>query len=146
MCQILVIVTLCCTFICIYFLFFRSVRSTMKSDYQLLHVCLSVCLSFCPSVFPYRKTRLPLDETWYLNTFLKSVEKILALLKSDKNNGYFTWRPEWIFDHISGITHPNTQCHFLKDSNPCILLLSVTCTILSLLSKRGTDIILVFSL
>jgi len=24
-----------------------------------------------------------------------------VLLESDKNNGYFTWRPVYIFDHIS---------------------------------------------
>jgi len=29
------------------------------------------------------------------------VEKIQFSLKSDKNNGHFTWRPTYIFDHIS---------------------------------------------
>ena len=33
--------------------------------------------------------------------FQKSVEKIQVSLKSDKNNRYFTWRPIYIFDHIS---------------------------------------------
>jgi hypothetical protein len=32
--------------------------------------------------------------------FLKNVEKIQVLLKSDKNNGYFTWRPMYIYDII----------------------------------------------
>jgi len=40
-------------------------------------------------------------EIWYLSIFRKSVEKIQVSLKSDKNNGYFTWRPIYIFDHIS---------------------------------------------
>ena len=40
-------------------------------------------------------------EIWYLCIFRKSVEKIQVSLKSDKNNGYFTWRPVHIFDHIS---------------------------------------------
>jgi hypothetical protein len=31
--------------------------------------------------------------------FPKSVEKIQVLLKSDKNNGCFTWRPIYIFDY-----------------------------------------------
>jgi hypothetical protein len=31
----------------------------------------------------------------------KSVEKIQVWLKSDKNNGYFTWRPTYIYDIIS---------------------------------------------
>jgi len=33
--------------------------------------------------------------------FGKSPEKIQVLLKSHKNNGYFTWRQIYIFDHIS---------------------------------------------
>jgi hypothetical protein len=46
-----------------------------------------------------------LHEGWYLtNFFLKSVEKIQVSLKSDKNNRYFTWRPVYIFDHISLIS------------------------------------------
>ena len=30
---------------------------------------------------------------WYLSIFQKSVDKIQVSLKSDKNNGYFTWWP-----------------------------------------------------
>ena len=33
--------------------------------------------------------------------FRKSDEKILVSLKSDKNNGFFTWRLMHIYDHIS---------------------------------------------
>ena len=33
--------------------------------------------------------------------FRKSFEKIQVPLKSDNNNRYFTWRPIYIFDHIS---------------------------------------------
>jgi len=33
--------------------------------------------------------------------FPKPVEKIQISLKSDKNHGYFTWRPTYIVDHIS---------------------------------------------
>ena len=39
-------------------------------------------------------------EIWVLSIFRKSVEKIQVSLKSDKNNGYFTWRPIYIFDHF----------------------------------------------
>jgi hypothetical protein len=39
------------------------------------------------------------NEVWFLSNFLKCVEKIQ--LKSDKNSGYFTWRPIYVFDHIS---------------------------------------------
>jgi len=39
-----------------------------------------------------------------LSIFRKYVEKIQVSLKSDKNNGYFTWRPIYIFVHISHIS------------------------------------------
>jgi len=42
-----------------------------------------------------------LSDIWYLKIFWKSVEKIRVSLKSDKDNGYFTWRPIYILDHIS---------------------------------------------
>jgi len=38
---------------------------------------------------------------FFSNVFPKSVENIKVLLQSDKNNGYFTWRQIYIFDHIS---------------------------------------------
>jgi hypothetical protein len=40
-------------------------------------------------------------EILYLSIFRKYVEKIKVSLKSDKNNGYHTWRPVYIFDHTS---------------------------------------------
>jgi hypothetical protein len=40
-------------------------------------------------------------EIWYLIIFRKSVEKIQISLKSDKNKGYFTWRPTYIYDSAS---------------------------------------------
>jgi hypothetical protein len=40
-------------------------------------------------------------EIWYLSVFRKSVGNIQILLKSDKNNGYITWRPTYFFYHIS---------------------------------------------
>ena len=43
-------------------------------------------------------------EIWYLNIFRNSVEKIQVSLKSDNNDGYFTWRAIHIFDHISLIS------------------------------------------
>jgi len=51
-------------------------------------------------------TRLPLDG-FSLNLkfwFLKSVEVIQVLLQSDKNNGYFTWRPIYMYGNISLIS------------------------------------------
>ena len=50
----------------------------------------------CLSVCPHGITRLPLETDFhkilYLSIFRKSVETFPLSLKSDKNNGYFTWR------------------------------------------------------
>ena len=40
-------------------------------------------------------------EVWYSSVFRKSVEKTQVPLESDKNNGCFTWRPLYVFKHIS---------------------------------------------
>jgi hypothetical protein len=40
----------------------------------------------------------------WIYIFRKSVEEIQVLLKSNKNNRYFTWEPIHIFDHISLIS------------------------------------------
>jgi len=40
------------------------------------------------------------NEILYLRIFRKSDEKLLVLLKLDKNNEYVTWRPIYIFGHI----------------------------------------------
>jgi hypothetical protein len=42
--------------------------------------------------------------------FDKSVEKIQILLKPDRNNGHFTWRTLFIFDHISLSSCWNEEC------------------------------------
>jgi len=41
---------------------------------------------------------------FYVNIFRKSVKKIQASLKSDKNNRYFTRRRIYIYDYISLIS------------------------------------------
>jgi hypothetical protein len=56
---------------------------------------MSFRLSFCLSVrmeqlFSHWYTS---QEIWYLGICRKSVESIQISLKSDKKNGYFTWRP-----------------------------------------------------
>jgi hypothetical protein len=61
-------------------------------------------------MFLRRFRREPRDSHWtdfhenlYLIIFRKSVEKIQASFKTDKNNGYFTWRPICIFI-VSGLS------------------------------------------
>jgi hypothetical protein len=60
--------------------------------------CLPACLSVYPSPPPARMEHLgshgtEFHEIWYVRNLRKSVEEILVSLKSDKNNGYFTFRP-----------------------------------------------------
>jgi len=74
--------------------FIRSIRKIAKSDHYLRHVRSSVRmvqLGFHWTDF---------HEIWYLKIFRKSAEKIQVSSKSDKNNGYFTWRLTYIFYHI----------------------------------------------
>ena len=74
--------------------FVRRVRKIAESDYSFIT---------CPSI---RMEQLGFHLTdfykiWYLSIFKTSVLKMQVSLKSDKNNWYFTWRPMYIFCHIS---------------------------------------------
>jgi hypothetical protein len=70
-------------------------------------------MSVCPSV---RMEQLDshwtdFNDIWNLSIFIKSVEKIQVLLKSDKNNGWYcTWGPIYIYDHISLNTSQSEKC------------------------------------
>jgi hypothetical protein len=76
----------------------------------IISFIMSVCPSDRPSVLPsvYPSVRMEqlcshlmdFHEILYLSICWKSVEKIQLSLKSDKNNGYFTWRPIYIFDQV----------------------------------------------
>jgi len=74
---------------------FRWIHNIVESDYLLCHVCPPVCMGQLGS------HRMDFHEIWYLSSFKKSVQKIQVLLKPDKNNRYFTWKPVYIFDHTS---------------------------------------------
>ena len=70
---------------------------------NLRKATVSVVISALP---PVRMEQLgchwtDFHEIWYLSTIRKMVEKIQVSLKSEKNNGYFTWRQIYVFDHIS---------------------------------------------
>ena len=74
-------------------------RASQNCEKRLL---ASSCPSVCPTVLPHGITRLSLDGfLWNLIVFRKIDQKIQLLLKSDMNNGYFTWRHTYIFDNIS---------------------------------------------
>jgi len=54
----------------------------------------------------------------------KSVEKSQVALKADKNNGYFTWRPMYIYDSFSPSSclywkcRGNHNTHFMFQNSP----------------------------
>ena len=104
--------------------FARSRKATVSFFVSvcLSSVCLSsVCLSsVCLSV--RTEQLLPhwtdIHEIWYLRVFQKSVEQIEVSMKSDKNAGYFTWRPTYIFDQISLSSRYNQRC-FWQNTNAC---------------------------
>ena len=60
---------------------------------------ISFVISVHPSVCPHRTTGLP--RNGFLSIFRKTIAKMQIPLKSHKNNGYFTWKPIYVFDHIS---------------------------------------------
>jgi len=70
---------------------------------KLRKAIISFVTSVCPSVSPHRRNPLPMNgfSRKLVSIFRKSVEKIQVSLKSDKNNGYFTWIPTHIYDNIS---------------------------------------------
>ena len=74
---------------------FRRVFKIARSDYTLRNVRLSVRMERIGSHWT------DFHEIWYLRLGRKYVEKAQVSLKSDKNNGYFTWTQTYIYDNIS---------------------------------------------
>jgi hypothetical protein len=64
-----------------------------------LYVCLSV--SSFSRMKQHGSFWMDFSEIWYSSIFRKSFEKIQIALKSDKNNGYFRWRPTDTHDSMS---------------------------------------------
>jgi hypothetical protein len=60
---------------------------------------LSVCLSAWSISAPTGRIFIELDIWVFFEK--KVVEKVQVSLKFGNNNGYFTWRPIYIFDYIS---------------------------------------------
>jgi hypothetical protein len=69
-------------------------RKIAKSDHELRRVCLSVRVD---QLCCHWKDFL---ESSFLSIFKKKFEKSQLWLKSDKNNGYFTWRRMYIYGSI----------------------------------------------
>ena len=95
-------------------------------------------IPLCPPVHPHGTTGLPLDgfsEIWYLSIFRKYFEKRQVSLKYDKSNGYFTWRPIYIFYILRAIPrrmrNVSDRCREVKT----LILCSVTFLIILPLIK-----------
>jgi hypothetical protein len=68
-------------------------------------VTVSFVKSLSLYVRPHETSGLPLGGfSWNLSIFRKSFRKLKFLLKSDKNNGYWTWILIYIFDRMSLIS------------------------------------------
>jgi hypothetical protein len=76
---------------------FRRASEFAKSDYWIRHVCL--CLSVCP-MEQLGSHWIHFHGIWYLRIFWKCLEN-WGLVKSNKNNGYFTWWRLYVYDIIS---------------------------------------------
>jgi hypothetical protein len=88
---------------------FRQIRKTAKND----SFVMSVHPSVCPSIRLHGKTRLPQGQIFMkfdMRVFRKSAGKIHVSLKSDKSNGYFTWRPANVYDNISPNSSESEIC------------------------------------
>jgi hypothetical protein len=87
---------------------FRRVCKNEKCEYQLRRVCLSFRSSFrVEKLGSHHK-----DFNEILCIFRKPVHKFQLSLKCDNNNGYFSWRPLYNFDH-SSILAEKIKTHIL---------------------------------
>jgi hypothetical protein len=73
----------------------KGFRRLRKIAYEFRYVCPRVRMEQLGSHWR------DFHEIWYLSIIRKFVEKIQISLKSGKNNGYFTWRPMYVYDNIS---------------------------------------------
>ena len=70
-----------------------------KSQKLIISFIMSVSISVCTEKLGFHWMNF--YETLYLSIFQTSVKNIQISLKLDRNNRYCTWRPMYIFDHIS---------------------------------------------
>ena len=74
----------------------QSSTTVLGAFAKLRKAATSIVMSVCP----YGTTRLLLDGFHEIWNFENLARKIHVSLTSDKNNGYFTWRPIYFFHYI----------------------------------------------
>jgi hypothetical protein len=74
---------------------------------MILHVTL-----LAPRIFKWPPTfgKYMCRHVYHLSAPGRNVEKIQVSFKSDKNNGYFTLRPVYIYNYISLNSSQNEKC------------------------------------
>ena len=77
----------------------QFVGAFAKLQKLIISFIMSVSISVCMEKLGFHWMNF--HETWYLSIFQTSVKNIQISLKLDRNNRYCTWRPMYIFDHIS---------------------------------------------
>jgi hypothetical protein len=93
---------------------------------KLRKVTICIIMSLSPSVYMEQLGSHWVDcnESWYLSIFQNPLEKNHVRLKWDKNKGYFTWRPVYIFiiscsvlfrmqNVLDGSCRENQNTHFM---------------------------------
>ena len=90
---------------------------------------MSVCLSVRSSVRTeqLRSHWMDFHDTWYVRIFRRSVEKIGVSLKYEKRDEYFIWKPMYIHDKISLISHLYMLSSFCVTDDPVHSVVFVCC-------------------
>jgi len=92
-------------------------------------------MSACPSVRPSVRlsawtnsaTTGRIFMKFYIWIFFENLSKKIEIsLKSEKKNGYFTWTPIYIFDHISLSSSQNEKCFIVVEKIKTHILCSIT--------------------
>ena len=113
-----------------------------RSRKTTISFVMSVCLSTWKQLGSHW---MDFCDIWYLNIFLKSVEKIQFSLKSDKNNGYFAWIPEYIYDISLNSSYNekiwDKSCRENKSTHFCSItfFFRTSCCLWDNVEKYGTD-------
>jgi hypothetical protein len=78
---------------------FAKLQRATISFVMCVCVCLSVCLSVLREQLGFHWANS--NEIWHWGIFRKFVGRNQVSLRSEKNNGYFTWIPMYIYDQIN---------------------------------------------